>query len=161
MPIEPLRTDEQVPNAKRKARDMDALMLAGCTGFVGTSFVAYALVVWPFFLFQDSERLRSLGICAGLGMIPSLIVGAIATRRMGLSGACGFVGGSMATAIFLFLRLQGVFIGARARQAPEADYPSQFVYLVPLGWILLALLTATLLMPRGEFDVEQNPSLSQ
>jgi len=148
MPFEPLRTDEQLKEPVKPGADMDQAMLAGCTGFVVASFASYCLVVWPFFSFQSAEHLRVLLLCCSVGMIPALVLASAASRRAGMAGACGAVAGAMATSVFLYLRLQQVFLAARARQAPEANYPESFVWLIPTVWILLNVLAAVVFAPR-------------
>ena len=150
MAHEPLRTDEKLETPVPRPRDMDAQMLVGCTGFVLASIGGYLLTVWPFFVFSDVQFLRVLAIAAAAGMIPAAIYGGIATRRFGLPGACGFFAGAVATAIFLVLRLQQVFVAAQAQQDVAPNYPPAFQYLVPVAWLLAALLVAALLLPKGE-----------
>ncbi|MDR3690619.1 MAG: hypothetical protein P4L46_14670 [Fimbriimonas sp.] len=150
MPFEPLQTDEKLDQPVKADPDMDTAMLFGCSGFVFTSIGGYILSVWPYLVFQDSEILARLAMCSAIGLTPSALLGIAATRRFGLAGACGFVGGSMATGIFLFLRLDQAFVAALARQAPKPDYPHLLVYLVPAGWIILTLILALVFMPNEE-----------
>lgn len=150
MAFEPLQTDEKLEGPVQKQKDMDAAMLFGCSGFVFTSIVGYALSVWPFFLLPETQKLVNLAIAAGIGLTPAAVLGVVATRKFGLAGACGFVGGSMATGIFLYLRIEQIFIAALARQAPPAEYPRIVTYLLPLGWILLSAILAIAALPREE-----------
>ncbi len=150
MAFEPLQTDEKLDTPAPKTRDMDAAMLFGCSGFVGTSIGGYLLSVWPFFFFPESEKVKFLLISSSVGLIPAAILGILATRRFALAGACGFVGGSMATGIFLFLRLDQVFLSALARQAPPAEYPKVMTYLLPLAWILISAILALAVLPREQ-----------
>lgn len=148
MPFEPLRTDEKLDTPVERAPDMDAAMLFGCTGFVAASIGCYILSVWPFLLFSETEKLSMLCLATAAGLIPATVLGVIATRRFRLAGACGFVGSALATGIFLYLRIEQVFLSALARQAPTPDYPRAMVYLVPLAWILLATIIALAVMPK-------------
>jgi hypothetical protein len=150
MPIEPLKTDEKLPQRSKPASDMDSLMIAGCTGFVGTSIVSYLLTVWPFFVFQTTHRLTTIGLCALFGFIPSAILGLVATRKFNLPGACGFVGGSMATCVFLYLRLQQVMLGKGSSDLPQPDFPSSFVWMLPLAWLAISVLVAVGAMPKSQ-----------
>jgi len=150
MAFEPLETDEKLEQPVQAAPDMDAAMLFGCSGFVLTSIGGYLLSVWPFITFQDTERLSGLVLASAVGLIPAAFVGIIATRRFRLAGACGFVGGSMATGIFLYLRIQQAFLAHEARQAPKPEYPSICIYLIPLAWIVLSTLLAIVSLPSSE-----------
>ena len=150
MAFEPLETDEKLDQPVQANPDMDAAMLFGCSGFVITSIGGYLLAVWPFIVFQDTERLTRLGLAAVVGLTPAAIVGIFATRKFRLAGACGFIGGSMATGIFLYLRLQQEFLAFMARQAPKPEYPSVAMYLIPLSWIVLSAILAIISLPSGE-----------
>ncbi len=152
MAFEPLETDEKVDNPQKKGPDMDTVMLFGCSGFVVTSIGGYILSVWPFLLFQDSERITTLGTSCAFGLLPAAILGMVSSRKFGLAGACGFVGGSMATGIFMFLRIQQAFVAAFARQAPPPDYPQILMYLVPLSWVIVSLVLALLLVPNEKAE---------
>lgn len=126
-------------------------MLFGCSGFVFTSLVGYFLTVWPFFVFPDNYRLESLLVCITTGFAPSLVLGLIAVRKFGLPGGCGFVAASMATAIFLYLRIQQMFLAADARQSVPPDYPRLWMWVLPLAWIILAVAITILFLPKNEF----------
>lgn len=128
-------------------------MLRGCSGFVTASLMGYALSVWPFFAFQEAEKLSQLITASASGLIPAAIFGTIAARRFGLAGACGFVAGSISTAIFLYLRLNQAVLAGMAQQAPVPEWPGEFVTLLPLGYVLLAVFLAILAMPRNEAEL--------
>jgi hypothetical protein len=138
MPFEPLETDEVVAGGV-KVKSMDDMMLFGCTGFVMASVLSYLLAVWPHIVFPAIDRLDTLLLCLLLGAVPTAILGIFASLRYGLAGACGYVGGSMAMAVFLFLRFEAAFIGAATKQVREPDYPPAMKYAVPLAWILLSV----------------------
>jgi len=152
MAFEPLKTDEKIEGPIQKQPDMDSAMLFGCTGFVFTSIAGYLLSVWPFLVLPDTEKISKLAIAVGVGLIPAAVLGVFATRKFALAGACGFVGGSLSTGIFLYLRLEQVFISATARQAPAPDYPQVMMYVVPLGWILASAILALIALPRDYQD---------
>lgn len=151
MAFEPLRTDEKLDAPAAKTRDMDAQMLHGCSGFLIAAVAGYALSVWPWFAFQGAEQLRVLALCALAGLVPAGALGIVATRRFGLAGACGFVAGAVTVSIFLYLRLQQVFVAALDRQAAQPDYPLALVYVVPAAWLCLVLFTALLCLPKDEW----------
>lgn len=150
MPLEPLQTDETLDKPVPKERDMDTVMLFGCGAFVAGAVTIYLLSIWPFFVWPDVHRLRTLALCIAAGLAPALIVAAISTRRFGLPGACGAIGGALTTAIFLYLRLQQAFIASAAKQDKPPDYPALLQGLVPLVWVLTVALVAVLLLPKGE-----------
>lgn len=145
MPIEPLQTDERIAGGAPRPKSMDDLMLFGCTGFVLASITSYLLAVWPHFLFPGIDRAGTLAICLGVGFVPSAMVGSFASLRYGLPGACGYVGGALATAVFIYLRMEASFIGYQARQTQEPDYPEALIYLVPIGWIVASAFIAVFL----------------
>jgi hypothetical protein len=148
MPFEPLRTDEKLPTKQKAARDMDSVMLTGCTGFVSASLLTYFVGVWPFMAFQDTHLAATLGLCALVGLLPATLLGVIASRKFELPGACGFVGGSMALSVFLYLRLQQVMLGKSSADLPRPDYPASWVWAIPLGWLVVSILVAVLTVPR-------------
>lgn len=150
--------DINTPNGKRhKPRDMDTIMLFGCTGFVGASIGTYILTVWPNIIFPDIYSLKVMAINALLGMLPSLIMGGFVTRRFGLPGATGFLGGSMASGVFFYLRIKQVLLYRGVPQAPQPEYPDSFCWLVPIAWIIVTLITIFLLIRRDEVTVDSKP----
>lgn len=142
MPFEPLLTDEDLPNRAQRERDMDTQMLFGCTGFVATSLTTYGLSVWPFLAFPRTHLMLTLAIASACAFVPALIFGAFASRRFSLPGACGFVSGAMATAIFLYLRLEQAQAGRTVRELPRPDYPASWTWMIPVAWLLLCLCAA-------------------
>jgi len=148
MAFEPLETDEKIDTPTKRAPDMDTAMLFGCSGFVITSIGGWALSVWPFLVLPDTERIAMLGLASAVGLTPAAILGILATRKFRLAGACGFVGGAMSTGIFLYLRIEQIFISAFARQAPAPDYPRAMMFLVPVAWVLVAAILALAFLPK-------------
>jgi len=148
MPFEPLRTDEKLPTKQKPPKDMDSVMLTGCTGFVFASLLTYFLGVWPFLAFQDTHLAAIMGLCALLGLVPATVLGIVAARKFELPGACGYVGGAMALSVFLYLRLQQVMLGKSSTDLPRPDYPESWVWAVPLGWLIFSVLVAVLAIPR-------------
>jgi hypothetical protein len=155
MPFEPLQTDEKLEKPVAKAWDMDTQMLFGCTGFVLAAIGTYLMAVWPFVAFRDAERVGTLAMSAAFGMLPASVFGGVLVRKFALPGACGFFAGSLAVAIFLFLRIEQVFLSAAANQAPVPDYPEAFRYLVPVGYLVFVLILCLVLLPK---DVDGPPS---
>jgi hypothetical protein len=145
MPIEPLQTDEKIIGGAPRPKSMDDLMLFGCTGFVLASITSYLLSVWPHFLMPAIDQLPTLLSCLAIGFVPSALVGGFASRRYGLPGACGYIGGALATGVFLYLRMEATFIGYEAKQTPQPEYPEALMYLVPLAWILASGFIGVLL----------------
>ena len=80
--------------------------------------------------------------------LAAAILGAFASRKFELPGACGFVGGSMALSVFLYLRLQEVMLGKGSTDLPHPDYPESWVWVIPLAWLIVSLLIAGLATPR-------------
>lgn len=143
------------PRAK-KPRDMDTLMLFGCTGFVATSVGTYLLTIWPYMVFLNISEMRMLMLGAGLGMAPALIAGAIVCRKFGLPGAAGLLGGAMASGVFLYLRLRQALMFRGVPEAPQPEYPDAFAWMVPVGWVVATLIVILLFIPRDEVTVDGN-----
>ncbi|MGV3613720.1 MAG: hypothetical protein ACO1SV_00175 [Fimbriimonas sp.] len=152
MAFEPLQTDETLDEAAPKVRDTDTVMLFGCGAFVAGSLTVYFLSIWPFLAWSDVQRLRTLAMCVGAGLAPTVVFTAIMSRRFGLPGACGAIGGALTTAVFLYLRLQQAFTAAAARQDKPPDYPASLQTLVPLVWVLAVALVGVLLLSKEEFS---------
>jgi len=131
----------------KEATDLERQMMSGCSGFLVAAFGSFLLSIWPFFLSSDLHRLATLARMVAMGMLPAFALGIVITRRFALAGACGFVGGAMATGVFLLIRLQQIFMAALVKQSPEPDYPSSLIYLAPLACILLAIIVAIAVLP--------------
>lgn len=159
MAFEPLGTDEKRDPGDKTARpkDIDSQMLLGCGGFLIAAVGGYVLSIWPFVVFQQVERLSTLLMALGFSAIPALTLGSIVTRRLGLAGACGMVGGALTTAIFLFLRLEQAFLSALAEQSPRPEYPEAYRWLVPLGYVLAAIFLAALFFPKEPTAADLGP----
>lgn len=154
MPFDPLQTDEKLDQPAAKERDFDAQMLAGCTAFVGTSILCYLLGVWPYFVFAESNKLVTLALSSGFGLIPSAVLGIVVTRKSGIPGACGFLCGAMAVAIFLFLRLQQVMLALQIKDLPQPEYPASWAWIVPLAWLLTCVVLLVIFLPKAQFSDE-------
>jgi len=152
MPLEPLNTDERIENAGPRAKSMDDQMLFGCSGFVLASVGGYALSVWPFFAFGEIDKLPVLAQDGAIGFVSAVVLSVVVTRRFGVAGACGAVGGAMSAAMFLYLRIQQAFLAHLARQAPEPGYPPVLQGLVPFAWLLAILLVAIWSIPKKELE---------
>ncbi len=153
MPFDPLETDERLTSPAPQEQDFDRQLLGGCAMFVVTSFLSYALSVWPFFAIPDSHLLRSFLLSCLAGFVPTLIFGAVASRKAGLPGLCGFLGGVMATGIFLYLRVTQLMLGNVDRHIPKPEFPSSWAWLVPFAFLLASGLVGLVLLPKGQlFD---------
>ncbi len=153
MAFEPLETDEKLDSPSPREKDTDTVMLFGCGGFVLSSLITYGLAIWPFFVFSDTHILGNLIKASIFGPLPTLLFGAIVTRRFGLSSACGFVGGAMTTAVFLFLRLTEVNLRRNQRDLAQPDYPSSWATIYPVVWLLIAIIVAAVFIRSSEIDV--------
>lgn len=130
-------------------QNIEAQMLTGCFVFVWYSVGCLALTIWPFFVWLRSDRLVSLLSALALGLIPAALVGAYGSRRIGIPAGAGFVASAMATGIFQYIRLNEMFLGARAKRIPQPDYPETLVWLLPLCWTVLAFLVALATLKPG------------
>lgn len=153
MSFEPLQTDEQLDAPVPTERDTDTVMLFGCTGFVSSSLLTYFLAIWPFFLFTEIYLVAGLAKSAAAGLLPALVFGAYVTRRFGLPAAAGFVGGGLAAAIFLYLRLVEVNLRRAQRDLAQPDFPEAWVWIVPLAWVLMLAVIAMLMIKPSEIDI--------
>lgn len=134
---------------------MDDLMLAGCTGFVSSSLVTYCLAIWPFLLFVDSLSWSNVLKAMAMGLLPAAIFGGYATRRFGLPGATGFLGGALAIAVFLHLNIKRILLAVAVQPGLLLDFPPAMVYLIPLAWVLASVAIAGLLLPKGELPTKE------
>jgi len=150
MPFEPLHTDEKLDRPGGRPPDMDSHMIAGCAGFVAASLLTYFLALWPHLVFYEGYRLQTLATALGFGLLPACALGVFAARRSGLPGACGFVGGTMAFAVFLHLRLQQFLAARGSRDLPQPEYPDSFQWAVPLLALAVAVLVAAVSLPKSE-----------
>jgi hypothetical protein len=150
MPFEPLHTDEKLDRPGGRPPDMDSHMIAGCAGFVAASLLTYFLALWPHLVFYEGYRLQTLATALGFGLLPAWALGVFAARRSGLPGACGFVGGTMAFAVFLHLRLQQFLAARGSRDLPQPEYPDSFQWAVPLLALAVAVLVAAVSLPKSE-----------
>lgn len=135
---------------------MDTQMLFGCSAFLICAFGGYGLSVWPWFTFQDAERLTTLLLCTVLGILPTATAGLLMVKRAGLGAACGLAGGASASAVFLYLRIQQTFMAYNAQQAPKPEYPEWLAVAIPAGQFLLvaaiAGLAAWIWTPKTDTD---------
>ncbi len=150
MAFEPLKTDEKLEKPIKKGPDMDSQMLGGCSVFVFTSFATYALGIWPFFLLTDLHLLQRVLLACALGMGPAAVLGAVFGARGGLAPACGFFGGAVTVAVFLYLSLRQVALGHTLPDLPRPDYPPTFSALIPIAWVACALLICVVFAQIGE-----------
>jgi len=154
MPFEPLHTDEKIEKAeakKLKGQSMDDVMLSGCSGFVGTSIGTFLLGVWPFLLFGSEDPPRAILLAAfPIGLIPACIFGAYMCKRFGLANMCGFIGGAMALGVFMFLISQRLTLAIFAASGDQHFYSPVLVYLIPVGWLVLACGLGYGFTPKAE-----------
>lgn len=150
MPHEPLGTDEKLAAPVKPERDLDTEMMHGCLAFVAPAMLAFLLAVWPHIAFSDVYRMQVLVMNTVLGLVPAVVAGIYAARKMGLAGACGVVASALATSIFLYLRMQQIELSRGVEEMPSVEYPPQFAWLLPLGWSLLFIVLALLCLRRDE-----------
>ena len=153
MPFEPLQTDEPVTSKGPKVRDLDSQMLAGCGTFVVLSLLTYFLAIWPHLAFFDTYRIRTLAIDCGIGMLPALLAGAVATRKWGLPAAGGFISGALAGAIFLLLRLKQIVLMEGTKDLPQPEFPANWQYLIPAVWMLAVMAAIAMTLKKEEISI--------
>jgi hypothetical protein len=155
-------TDERLDAPSVRKRDMDARFLAGCTTIAVLSLVVYGLHAAPFFFIGASTK-QGLALIALYGALPVLGLGTVAVRRLGLEGATGLIGGSVAGAIFAYLRLSALAVGhlAPSPELPEPDYPAHWAWMLPLAWVLAITALALIALPRRETQDQGGPPASR
>lgn len=154
MPIEPLNTDEKLDTPPPKSRDMDTQMMMGCSTFGIVAGMVLVLTAWPYFLIQDAQKLHSLLRVSAIGLAPAAVFGIVVSRRFGLPGACGFVGGALVSAVFLYLRLGQVLLTRYGDPSEQPDYPVAWGWLMPMAWVVACSGLALLSMRRSDLPLE-------
>lgn len=144
---------------KQSAKDMDLMMLGGCSTFLISAFAVWGISLWPFFAFQFIERLTTLLLCLGLGILPGLVFGSILSRKGSLPGACGFIAGAVCVGVFLKLRLGEANMAAAGKYTKPLQWPSWLEVVAPLTYGVIAISLALLLVPppqrKGELAAER------
>ncbi len=136
---------------------MDAVMLAGCSGFIIAAFLTYGLAISPCFLGPAIEMVQTLATLGALGEPPCLNVGLVMSKRMSLPAAAGWVGGALATAIFLYLRLDQLTALRNSNLPGEPEYPGNWAVIIPLTWLVINVSLAAW-MVRGALNVDGDKS---
>ena len=151
MAFDELGTDEKLDKAIPPPADMDTQMIGGCSSFVAAAVITYGLGIWPFFaLHPRIHELTTLILACSLGLIPAALFGAFVSARWGLATGCGFFGGALTNAVFLYLTLQQASLGHTVRELPVPDYPREFMWWIPLAWICASLVIAAVFSSIGE-----------
>lgn len=140
MAFDPLETDEVNPNPQARVRDFDAHMLGGCSAFVWASFLIYFLGVWPFFAFQKIVTFGQLGLTVGLGFFCTGVFCAYVSRKFGTAGWFGSLGGTMAIAMFTYLRLDTIKFLTFEPGTKPPEFSSWLTILISIGWITFIAL---------------------
>lgn len=161
MPFEPLKTDEKLAAPLKKPRDTDTVMLFGCTTFVFAAILTYGLGILPFFLIDQQHIGNRLLIGTLIGAGAGVFLGFFASRGSFIVGACGYLGGSMAAATFLLLRIQQILLAKDIKDLPQPDFPEIWVWTLPAGWVCLAAIVALLGLLSGRRLHEEGPAQSR
>ncbi len=155
MPFEPLQTDEpKAPGQEKREKEFEGQILKGSMIIGVTSVVIFVLCGWPFLIIEE-YRIAGLVQWALSGALPALIVGSIAAYRFKLAGASGFAGGSLAAAVFIFLRMDTNLLRNFVNDVAKPDYPDNWKYLVPLAWVVLSLVISVL-FAAGDKDFDHD-----
>ncbi|MBS1704533.1 MAG: hypothetical protein JST40_01555 [Armatimonadetes bacterium] len=149
MPFEPLQTDEKLDAPIKAEPDFDQVMLKGCSFFVVASLMSYFLAIWPWIAVKSPEKLGGFFLAVGLGFGTSGIFGAYCAHKSGLPGASGYLGGGLASAVFLHLRLKSLALGYDMREIPKPEFPLDWVWMAPVVWVLATLLVAAVFLLKS------------
>ncbi len=155
--MEPIKTDERLAQKAKRTLDMDDHMLLGCSGFVVASFASYLLAVWPFFVWLDIHLFDQLLKTCLAGIPLAYLVGGIITWKFGLPGAAGHIGGMLAASIFLYLRLEQVFLEAMAQRTTPPEFPQWLQWGLPVMNISITIvLVSTILSLTNDHKKSKN-----
>lgn len=146
MPFHEIKTDEHVPGASKREKDFETQIMRGCAATVVLSVLVYGITIWPFFALPE-HTVEGLFAILAFGMIPSTILGVFAIRKIGYGGFSGFVGGALTSAAFIYLRLQQTMLAKVNPNLPAVEYPERWVWLVPLAWVLFAIVVGLIACP--------------
>lgn len=125
-------------------------MLFGCSAFLASALITYNLSVWPFFVWTDTWIMKSFLVATGFALGPAFIFGAIAARKGGLAGGCGFIAAMMAFAVFIYLRIDQALMGKFVREFPTPELPEGFKWQVPLVAVIAATLWTLINLPKDQ-----------
>jgi hypothetical protein len=158
MSFEPLKTDEpKAPGQEKREKEFEGQILKGSMIIGVTSVVVFILCGWPFLVIEE-YRVSGLFQWAWTGALPALIVGSVAAFKFKLAGASGFAGGALASAVFIFLRMDSNLLRNFVADVAKPDYPDNWKYLIPLAWVVLSLVISVILAAGDkDFDYETPP----
>lgn len=147
MPVDGLGTDEPLTEPVQRKKDFEAQLMAGCTTIGVVSLATYFMSIWPYTVFHE-YTVQGLVSTLAFGGLPACVFGAIAARKLALAGASGFFGGSMASAVFMHLRLQQTMLGYYTKDIPRPEYPESTQIWLPIGWFVLTGLVSWIFCRR-------------
>lgn len=149
------QTDERLEAPVKQKRDMDSRFLAGCLTIAFLSLVFWILTAWPFFVFPVHLKSGLLNAFV-FGPLPALVLGVVLVRIRGLEAATALAGGGLAAGVFAYLHLGNLSLGrfADTSDLPPPDYPTLWVWLLPLAWCFAIDSVIFLALPRREVQDE-------
>ena len=169
MPFEPINTDEKLegrPNSRKPKTDFERQLMSGCMVILVCCFLVYGLSVWPWFVAGEESPFKTYTVqglinALAIGCGSASVIGLFATIKFKLAGGAGFMGGSFAGGVFMFLRLQQIMLGKGHNDLPQPEFPERWMYLVPLAWVLLTVALVAIFMPKELEDHPASPEDSQ
>lgn len=158
MPFEPLRTDEKFEGQAPKQTDFEKQLMSGCSVILVSCFIVYFMVIWPWIVFEDGYTVQGLIRVLSFGAGFASAFGIFLILKFKLAGASGFVGGAMASAVFMFLRMQQFMLARGSVDLPQPEYPDRWTGLVPLAWMMIVLAIVGVLWPK---EADEHPAKSE
>lgn len=150
----PPSEDQGLPEGHR-THQMDQAMLGGCFTIGILAVLCHLLTIWPFFIFAE-HTITGLQRIFMVGGLPVLILGLLASWRFSFAGYSGFVGGAVASAAFMYLRLDQTFLGAISPNLPAPEYPERWKWMIPLAWIAACALLGGIALGKDISDREND-----
>lgn len=151
-------TDVRKPSAGKGRGDMDSRFFVGCTTIAVASVGFFVLQAWPFFVFHPDSR-ANLAWIGLTGALPTIVLGGIFVRKLGLEGGTALIGGTVSGSVFAFLSIDSYGLGrfAQSEVLVAPDFPALWAWLIPVSWALSVTAVTLFLLPQPKAGDEVRP----